>query len=454
MDQELRLQILKAVVRDHSFLKQSGRDVDPSYFSLKEESLIVTAALDFYNKFEEPIGAMLPSEVEELAEGARLNKDSKRRLDDLIASVMSRKHELVSVAALSTRLRKLKKAAFFDKAVDDLLIQHEKGELTARSLSDLVELAQKELSDNDIVVRDYMSPEALENRIAQRSQNDDHNFLPIFVPPLDHQIKMLGRGELGIFLAPPAGGKGLALLWVAMAYARQGKRVLHVTLEDPIKLVEQRLDAAITMVPLSRLKLLPNRTRNQFLDNVSKIKGRIRTVDGTGGGMTVTKLERLVERERRSGFPIDAVIIDYDDDIECEKQFKGGDSVRRQEFSEIYKRLLHFAANSNVFLWTAAQTTRAAEDAKVITNKHAAEDFSKIRKAFLAITISLPFDKDAPNKRFLYVAKARESRSRFGVEIVSDYDSAIFYDHMETELLYKVKKKRMLAEESERDDKE
>ena len=437
MDKELRLQILRAIVRDRSFLKQAYRDVRPEDFTDRGESLITKAALTFYEQYQEPIGAMLRSKVDELA-GRNMGAESKDKLRELITTIQSGQMELVSVKALIDRVKSLKKATFYDTALDEMLTAQDKGELDSELLASLVERANRELSADQIISTDYFNEDELKKRIERRELWHDNKYPLFLIPELDNKIKGIGRGHLGMFVAPPNAGKGPALLHMDVAYAIQGLNVLHITLEDPKEEVENRLDAILTGIPLNKLRVLPNRLKKRWRRASRRMHGRIKIIDGTDGGWTITMVERAWENEKRNGFTADAITIDYDDELECEKQFKG-ESARRFEFAEIYRRLRRLAAKLDVIVWTAAQGTKATEGKKVITMKDVAEDFSKVRKAFLAIGIGA--DPKVANLKFLNVMRHRLDRSRFGVEVMSNFEAAIFYDVEASEAYRKAKQK-------------
>jgi hypothetical protein len=176
---------------------------------------------------------------------------------------------------------------------------------------------------------------------------------------------------------------------------------------------------------LNRLAALPNKLKKRFERVKEAMRGRIRLVDGTQGGWTVTKVTKLWEDLKQTGFTADAIVIDYDDEIECERTFKE-ENARRFEFAEIYRRLRRMAANLNVIVWTAAQGRRDSEGKRVITGKDAAEDISKLRKVFLGLGIGS--DPDDERVKHLFVMRHKTDRSRFGVDIVSNFDHALFYD--------------------------
>ena len=434
MDRALRLQLLRAACTDRAFMKANWHLITPDLFPEREEARIAEAATGFYSRYEEPVGALLPSEVEEisLTNGRRsVGEEGRRKLRDLFDIIQNGDMPLVSAKALADKLWLLKKSTFYERALEDAIGSHEKGELDAQFFSDLVERANRDLRTTHVIAHDYFSEEELKSRSQRRRKEAVQSVPWMGIDGLDRKIRGLDRGEIGMIMAPPAGGKGLALNHLDIAYALQGYNVWHISLEDPKRLVENRMDAAITGLPLKRLaepeirRLLKKRFRRQR----DMFRAKIRVTDGTDGGYTITRVEREYAELVTEGFTPDVVTLDYDDEIECEKQYRG-ESARRFEFAEIYRRMRKAAKTLNVIWWTAAQPGKKAEDKKIITGKDVAEDYSKIRKVFICLTVgAVPKE---PRIKFLYVAKHREDKAHFGVEIATDFDRAIFYDPEET----------------------
>lgn len=429
MDRGLRLQILRAIVRDKAFLKQVSYAIQADYFEEREEELVAKAALEFYAKYNQPIGALLRAKVDTIIERGKLKEGIRDKIKRLVRDIFGADEEAVSVQALADHCKELKKKSFYSAAVEKIIDHYEQGNLGRQQLREIIEDANKKLKlDDKIESIDYLSEKQFNKRQERRSRDSDDDYPSLYITPLDRQIRIATKGHLAIWIAPPSGGKGLALVHTTSAYAKQGLKVLHLTLEDPLELVEDRLDASLTGISLKRLKHLPNRLRRKFRRIRQTMSGRIRIVDGTDDSWSVPRIRQLVDQLKVENFYVDAIVIDYDDEIECDRQFKG-DSARRMEFAHIYRQLRRLAADTDTIVWTAAQTTRGAEGRKIITSKDTAEDFSKIRKVFLAITIGSDTDNVKSGKqKYLYVAKNRSGRSRFGVHIMSDYNSALFYD--------------------------
>jgi hypothetical protein len=215
------------------------------------------------------------------------------------------------------------------------------------------------------------------------------------------------------------------LLHIALAYAMQGLKVLYFTLEDPQDIVEDRMDSNMTAIPMNKLNRLPNRLRKRFEEMKSLVRGRIKIVDATEGGLTISKVEKVWEQHRADGFIADAIIIDYDEELECEVKFTG-EMFRKRQFEEIYKRFRRLCKKLDVIGWTAAQTKANTAKKRIISGDDIGEDYSKAKKSFLAIGIGQ--DPEEANVKHLYVMRHRLDTSRFGVDVVTDFAAGIAYD--------------------------
>lgn len=424
MDSTLRLQVLRAAVRDRLFLKTVCHDLSPNDFQEKTEQIVAELALKFWDQHNEPLGGLLRSDAEDAARTHRLNPEQRKKLRELVDTIQNGKMELVPVRALEERVMAIRRNTFFEGALEEIITAQENSKLSVTVLETIVERAQHELAERLFSSSDYL--EGLELRIVRRQLQDAEEKYPLLmIAPLDEKIRAIGRGHFAIFVGPYSSGKSLFLLFVALAYAMQGLRVLYITLEDPVDILENRMDSCMTGIPMSKLNRLPNRLRRRFEEMRKLVRGRIKVVDATEGGFTMSKAEKLWEQERAGGFLADAVFIDYDEEIECEKKFTG-EMARKREFEEIYKRIRRFAKKLDIIVWTAAQTKRGTAGKRVIVGDDIGEDISKAKKAFLAIGIGQ--DGEEENVKHLYVMRHRLDRSRFGVDVMSDFESGIAYD--------------------------
>ena len=424
MDITLRKQVLRHAVRDRAFLKNVYLDLSPTDFTEKAEQVVAEIALRFWEQHNEPVGGMLRSDAEFEARHQRLNENDRKALRLLVDEIQGGTMELVPVKALEDRVKSLRRDTFFEHALEEIITAQEKGTLSTTVLEGVMERAQRELADRAFQVTDYLP--GLEQRILRRQlQAEEDRYPLLMIDPIDEKIRAIGRGHFAIFVGPYSSGKSLFLMYVALAYAMQGYKGLYITLEDPQDVLENRMDSCMSQIPMAKLNKLPNRLRKRFEHMRQVTRGRLKIVDATEGGFTISKAEKLWEQERAAGFTADFVIIDYDEEIECEKKFTG-EMGRKREFEEVYKRIRRMAKKLDIIMWTACQSKRGTQGKKVITGDDIGEDISKAKKAFLAIGIGR--DPDDEQVKHLYIIRHRLDRSRFGVDVVSDFESGVAYD--------------------------
>lgn len=436
MDKELRHQILHAVVRDRQFLQSSCHDFTSDNFPDKLEKIVVDIGLSYWEQYGEPVGSMLRTDADAKAREQRLSSEDRKKLRTLIDKIQLQQMNPIPVRALQDRVRKLKKDTFFEGALEEIVSAQEHNKFSMAMLEDIVDKAFRELNDSAFNTSDFL--EEMDSRVLRRQlQAEEKRYPLLLIDPLDSKIRILGRGHFGIWVGPYSSGKSLYLLHTALAYGLQGLNVLYFTLEDPKDVLENRFDACMTAIPMTKLANLPNRFKSKFKEYRKYVRGKIKIVDATEGGCSLAKIEKVWEQEKARGFTADAIIIDYDEELESEKKFTG-EMARKREFEDIYKGLRRMARKLDVFLWTAAQTKAGKTSKRIITGDDIGEDYSKAKKSFIAIGIGQ--DKDDEHVKHLYVMRHRLDRSRFGVDVVTDFESGIAYDREATLLRMRVKK--------------
>lgn len=438
LDSELRLQVLQAAVRDRQFLTAGSRDFHSNDFTKKEERVVIDVALEYWDKYGEPVGPMLRHDAEVKVKKYKLTRDERVLLMKLVDRILKQQMEPIPVQALIDRVSEIRANKFWEQKLTFVGDEFVANRLNASTLQDIYEEAQKSLDSASYSSHFVFDRQELEDRIIRRQlQSEERTYPLLLIDPLDARIKLIGRGMFGLWVGPYSSGKSFYLLHTALAYALQGYKVLYFTLEDPRDVVENRFDACISGIALGDLHKKPNAVRNHFRRQMQYVRGNIKVVDATEGGLTISKCEKVWEYEKAHGFEADCVVIDYDEELECEKKYSG-EMARKREFEEIYRRLRRMAKRLNIYLWTACQTKRSTQNKWVITGDDIGEDISKAKKAFVAIGIGS--DPDKPDQKHLYIMRHRLDRSRFGVTVITDLKHGVAYDREQT--LLKIRQQR------------
>ena len=436
-DSAFQERILALAVKDRKFLQRttgvlSREDFRPEEDASPDDLARFRAAnviLKFYRLYQQPIGGMLRPEI---LEYIRINKKSigekgRQLLLDL-SERLTKPELVVAPEAVESKILDFKRRQRFKLTIEELINLQTRGELTPETFSKLTRESLKGL-DGIGEVTDYGA--TIDQRI-QRRLNEKVIKLPYLqIECFDQNCKVAPRGQIALALAKYGVGKSNFMVHVARAYAMQGLNVLFYTLEDPVQIVENRLDASISDLELDRLKELPKRTKRRFTEEWEKFKANIQIVDATGGGWTVERMADYWEAMRNRGFLADLVIIDYDKKIEPPRHYKSSNAFTLQS-TDIYIELSNWAARDQLYMWIAAQAKRGPQDRKerekmVVAGDDAADDINKLREAGLCLGIGVIPEAD-PNARFLYVAKNRFGRQFIGWPVVGNLANGQFYD--------------------------
>ena len=209
----------------------------------------------------------------------------------------------------------------------------------------------------------------------------------------------LGVGELGVVIAPTGVGKSMVLVHLGAEALKEGKTVVHYTLELGDTVVASRYDSCITGIGLSDLY----GRKDDIYEQVQEVPGRLivkeyPTKTATTGTIT-NHLEKLIAR----GINPDVVIIDYGDLLRPIDKRK----EKRNELESIYEEMRALAQIYGCPVWTASQTNRSGLNAEVITMESISEAFNKCFVADFICTISRTIEDKNTNEGRMFVAKNR-----------------------------------------------
>jgi len=209
----------------------------------------------------------------------------------------------------------------------------------------------------------------------------------------------LGRGELGVVIAPTGAGKSMALVHLGAQAIKAGKNVVYYTLELLDTMVAARFDSCITGVKLQDL----TKFKDLIYDDVKDLEGRLIVKEYPTKSANVNKLKQHLEKLRFTGFEPDLIIVDYGDLLSPISSYK----EKRIELETIYEDLRGLAQEFECPLWTASQTNRSGLNAEVVTMESISEAFNKCFVADFIFTLSRTITDKSNNSGRIFVAKNR-----------------------------------------------
>jgi replicative DNA helicase len=417
--------MLAMLVRDRKFLRTCQHLVNIDDFKVegnRQQYIIAKLATKHYAQYNEPIGDLLTIELKDYARQHHVEGEARERLL-LLGKRVLRKH-IVAGQSITDKVVRFRKDQIKDQSLKKLIALQNSGDLTDQSWLEISEEATIAIGEDPFAISDYFAES--EARISRREFQEQNRFPLFFIEPLDYLTRGIARGHLGLVVAPYKRGKSLLLIHIALALCIQRYNVLYFTLEDPKADVEDRFDSNVAKLPIKKLADLPKTFRYKFKQFTRHIHTRMKIVDATEGGLTVAKINAIVQHQRNQGFAADAVIVDYDDELQASKRH----NERRHEFAEIYRDMRQSASENDQIWWTAAQTKRGTMGEKILTGDDLAEDISKVRKVSMALSIGR--GEYGEDSMYLNVAAHKFDAQGRGVSIVPDLKRMCIYDRAAT----------------------
>ena len=216
----------------------------------------------------------------------------------------------------------------------------------------------------------------------------------------------LGPGELGVVVAPAGIGKSWTLQALGSEVVRQGKTVVHYSLELNENYVGLRYDSIFSGVTTANIKYHKEEVQKQ----ISKLPGKLLIKYFPTKAASVQTLGAHLKQIELSGVNIDMVIVDYADILMPSGFFK----EKRHAIGNIYEDLRGLAGELEIPIWTASQANRSALEEDVIGADKVAEDYSKVMTADFVMSMSRKVEDKIANTGRFHVIK-----NRFGIDGVT-----------------------------------
>jgi archaellum biogenesis ATPase FlaH len=382
--------LVQIILDDRVFCDQISEVLDSNFLELKYLRLFVDKVLDYRKKYgthpsRDTMTTILRTEIDK--EPELLQKQTREfyaRLQTNEFSLDGEQH-IKDVSLDFCKKQKLKEAMI--KSVG--LIQNSSYDEISKIINDALKLGTDNNHGYDFIV-DF------EKRFEVLARNP----LSTGWDLIDNIMKGgLGKGELGVVIAPTGAGKSMALVHLGAEALKAGKNVVHYSLELQDKVVALRYDSCISGILLSDVK----DQKDMVWESVKDVKGKLIVKEYPTKSATTLTIKNHLEKLKRKDFKVDMVIIDYGDlirPINAQRE-------KRNELESIYEEMRALAQIYGCPVWTASQTNRSGLNAEVITMESISEAFNKCFVADFIFTISRTIKDKNTNEGRIFVAKNR-----------------------------------------------
>ncbi len=211
----------------------------------------------------------------------------------------------------------------------------------------------------------------------------------------------LGPGELGIIAAPAGSGKSWLLSKIGVEAMKQGKTVLHFTLELNENYVGLRYDSCFTGIDFQNIR-----------ENVDLVKDKIKDVPGKLfikyfplKTVSPNSLKNHAERLTLLGNKPDVIVVDYADILKPFETVRGSNSY--QSAGDIYEELRSVAGELQIPIWSASQCGRGSLEHDVIEAGSIADSYKKIMTCDFIMSLSRKTNDKTANTARIHIMKNR-----------------------------------------------
>ena len=377
------------ILDDRPFADQLLEVFDPNFLELKYLHVFVEKIVEHRKNYK--IHPSRKTMVTIIKSGLNDENDAtKRQVVDFVARVFAREEVEESGFIKDTSLDFCRKQKLKEVMIKSAkLINTASFDEITKLITDAVKLG----SSNDFGY-DYLKD--FERRFELKARDP--------IPTTWNEIDQItgggiGNGELGVVIAPTGAGKSMVLVHLGAQAVKQGKTVVHYTLELSDTVIAQRYDSCITELPLSELM----NHKEIIRESVEQVPGALIIKEYPTKTASVNTLQSHLERLRAKGTKVDMVVVDYGDLLKPVTR----DKEKRNELESIYEGLRGLAQQFQCPIWTASQTNRSGLNAEVITMESISEAFSKCFVADFIFTVSRTIEDKQNNTGRIFVAKNR-----------------------------------------------
>lgn len=272
---------------------------------------------------------------------------------------------------------------------------------------------------------------------------------PLGIPPLDAIGFGPAPGQLLVILAPANRGKSFLCLHIAKMCAMQRLKVLYISLEMSEEKISQRFFQSLFSITKRQSEVVYTRFEQ---DELSRLNGfriesltrpslqdegievalakKMQHFDGRlkvyikrfpTNALSIRGLEAYLDSmERFHNYVPDVLIVDYADLLAVDA------ANLRISTGYTYKELRRIAVERNIAVVSPSQSNRLGEDAKVLSLKYLAEDYSKAATADDIIAYCQSNVELRLGLARLFIAKARDEEREQTVLISQAYKMAQF----------------------------
>jgi replicative DNA helicase len=246
------------------------------------------------------------------------------------------------------------------------------------------------------------------HNIDEALEKDNRHPIPTGIEGLDAALKGgLGRGELGVVLAPTGTGKTTLLTKFSNTAYNHDFHVLQIFFEDNPSNIKRKHYTIWTGIEPDEQPEKKEEVKTIIEEIQQNSKGSLNIVKLPSDSVTISEIKSRLRKLISEGKKIDLLVIDYVDCISPEKsnfgeEWKGEGSVMRS--------LESMTNEFNIAIWTATQGNRDSISSEVVTTDQMGGSIKKAQIGHVVLSVGKTLDQKEQNLATMTLLKSRIGR--------------------------------------------
>jgi len=385
--------LLKAIIEDKKYGETIIDVIETKFFDNNSFRFIMENMKESYKSYNKiPNYDTLAQKI--MNEGG--NKDSSRVHLDTLTTISEGEGQTEYVRDTALNFCKQQNLKRELKNVQNII---ESGEF--ESYNKIEEIIQKALQ---VGIQDDEATDVFHN-IDEALEDTNRQPIPTGIVGVDNiLVGGLGRGELGIVLAPTGTGKTTLLTKFANTAYNLGFNVVQIFFEDnPGNIKRKHYTIWSDIAPAEQ----PN-YKEQVKEKVElaqiQSKGSLKLLKLSSDNVTISEIKNKIRKMNSEGIKIDLLLIDYVDCISAER------SVNGEEWKgegSIMRSLESMTTEFDMAVWTATQGNRESISSEVVTGDQMGGSIKKAQIAHVILSIAKTLEQKEHNLATLTLLKSR-----------------------------------------------
>lgn len=393
---KFQISLLNLLITDKKFSKSIIQTIDPKYFDNQYYRLVVQMIKEFAVKHDS-----IPSfDVLDMLTITEVPSDMARQyIADVLKEVKNMTLDVGEIGFYKEKALKFCKQQELHKAIKKVDNMIKKGEFENYDKAE--ELIRTALQ---VGIQDEEDTADVFDNLEEVLAPDFRHPIPTGVQGLDSALGGgLGKGELGVILAPTGVGKSTITTKFANHAYKLGYNVLHVFFEDQKKQIQRKHICGITGISPNDQDKRVDEIKEMIEQFKQHNKGKLILRKYPSEQLTFQDLKSRILKIMAEGNKIDLIIIDYVDCI-----ISGGEEWANE--GTLMRQIECLGHELDVATWVATQGNRSSIAAEVVTTDQMGGSIKKAQVGHVIITIAKNLNQRENRLATMAITKSRIGR--------------------------------------------